>query len=142
MKKTLLTLIALVAMVLPMTADPGNRLGQMLSTVIDQVDGLRHIGNWPVQGDQSTVYHDTSASTSYFFKRGVVAKEVFTFKGSQSDANYIFNRFVADFSRENYLSATEGRDSVTFYFSRIKIAVSLEYFTAGDYLCKVTYTPR
>lgn len=32
-------------MALPMIADPGNRLGESLSTVEAQVDGLRHLRN-------------------------------------------------------------------------------------------------
>lgn len=129
-------------MALPMIADPGNRLGESLSTVEAQVDGLRHLRNWPTQGDQYIVYHNTEANTSYYFRNGVVIKEVFTYSGNENDASYIFQRFVNDFAGQDYFSATEGEDRVTFYFSRVKVTVSIEYFVANEYLCKVTYTPR
>lgn len=54
----------------------------------------------------------------------------------------MFQRFVNDFAGQDYFSATEGEDRVTFYFSRVKVTVSIEYFVANEYLCKVTYTPR
>lgn len=123
-------------------ADPGNRLGESLSTVQSQVDGLRHIRNWPMQGDQYTVYHNIEANTSYFFKNGRVVKEVFTYSGNEHDATYMFNRFASDFGNQNYIRATEGDDNVTFYFSRVKVVVSIEHFVANEYLCKVTYTSR
>lgn len=129
-------------MALPMIADPGNRLGESLSTVEAQVDGLRHLRNWPTQGDQYIVCHNTEANTSYYFRNGVVIKEVFTYSGNKNDATYMFQRFVNDFAGQNYSRATEGEDKVTFYFSRVKVTVSIEYFVANEYLCKVTYTPR
>ena len=127
---------------LPMIADPGNRLGESLSTIESQVEGLRHIRNWPTQGDQYVVYHNTEANTSYFFRNGVVIKEVFTFSGNENEATYIFQRFVNDFAGQNYVRATEGNNKITFYFSRVKVEVSVELFVANEYLCKVTYTPR
>ena len=101
-------------MALPMIADPGNRLGESLSTVESQVEGLRHLRNWPTQGDQYIVYHNTEANTSYYFRNGVVIKEVFTYSGNENDATYMFQRFVNDFAGQNYSRATEGEDKVTW----------------------------
>ncbi|MGM9795522.1 MAG: hypothetical protein ACI3ZZ_04815 [Candidatus Aphodosoma sp.] len=129
-------------MTLPMIADPGNRLGESLAIVESQVDGLRNLRNWPSLGDQYVVYHNIEANTSYFFRNGVVIKEVFTYSGNENDATYMFQRFVDDFAGQDYLRATEDNKSVTFYFSRVNVTVSIEHFVANKYLCKVTYTPR
>ena len=65
-------------MAFPMISEPVNRLGESLATVESQVDGLRHLRNRPSLGDQYVVYHNIEANTSYFFRNGVVIKEVFT----------------------------------------------------------------
>lgn len=129
-------------MIFPSFANPGNRLGESLSTLQSQIDGLRHLRNWPTQGDQYIIYHNTEANTSYFFKNGIVVKEEFTYSGNENDATYMFNRFVSDFGNQNYLRATEGENDVTFYFSSVKVVVSIKYFVGNEYLCKVTYTRR
>lgn len=129
-------------MIFPSFADPGNRLGESLSTLQSQIDGLRHLRNWPTQGDQYIIYHNTEANTSYFFKNGIVVKEEFSYSGNENDATYMFNRFVSDFGNQNYLRATEGENDVTFYFSSVKVVVSIKYFVGNEYLCKVTYTRR
>lgn len=137
-----MTLAVVLISALQLMADPGNRLGQSLSTVESQVEGLRHIRNWPTLGDQYTAYHSTEAATSYFFKNGVVVKEEFTYSGDEDLARYYFQRFVSDFESQNYNHATEGDNSVTFYFSSVKVTVSVKYFSGNEYLCKVTYTRR
>lgn len=71
-----------------------------------------------------------------------MVKEEFTYSGDEKTALYYFDRFVSDFSNQNYIRATEGDNSVTFYFSRIKVMVSIKYFVGNEYLCKVTYTFR
>lgn len=129
-------------MALPMTADPGNRLGESLSTVQAQVDGLRHLRNWSSQGDQYIVYHNTETYTSYFFKNGVVIKEVFTYNGNKNGASNMFRKFANVFARQDYNTATEDDDRITFYFSHVKVTVSIEHFIANEYLCKITYTAR
>lgn len=142
MKRFFFLIIASLIITFPTFADPGNRLGESLSTLQSQVDGLRHLRNWPTQGDQYIIYHNTEANTSYFFKNGIVVKEVFTYSGNENDATYMFNRFVSDFGNQNYLRVTEGENDVTFYFSSVKVVVSIKYFVANEYLCKVTYTRR
>lgn len=142
MKRIFFLIIAIFIMAFPIIADPGNRLGESLSTVQSQVDGLRHLRNWPTMGDQYIVYHNTEASTSYYFKNGIVVKEEFTYSGNEHDASYMFNRFVSDFDKQDYLRATEGENNVTFFFSSVKVVVSIKYFVGNEYLCKVTYTRR
>lgn len=142
MKKILLIVFALSTCFLAAFADPGTRLGESLSVVQTEVQGLRHLRNWPTKGDQYTVYHDTNAYTSYYFKNNRVVLEEFTCSGNETTAGYYFDRFVSDFSKQNYINAYEGENSVTFYFSRIKVTVSLSHFVGNEYLCKVTYTLR
>lgn len=142
MKKILLIVFALSTCFLAAFADPGTRLGETLSVVQSEVQGLRHLRNWPTKGDQYTVYHDTNAYTSYYFKNNRVVLEEFTCNGNETTTGYYFDRFVSDFSKQNYINAYEGENSVTFYFSRIKVTVSLSHFVGNEYLCKVTYTLR
>lgn len=68
--------------------------------------------------------------------------EEFTCSGNEETAGYYFDRFVSDFSKQGYSNAYEGDNSVTFYFSRIKVKVSLSHFVGNEYLCKVSYTLR
>lgn len=142
MKKILLIVFALSTCFFAAFADPGTRLGESLSVVQSEVQGLRHLRNWPTKGDQYTVYHDTNAYTSYYFKNNRVVLEEFTCSGNETTAGYYFDRFVSDFSKQNYINAYEGENSVTFYFSLIKVTVSLSHFVGNEYLCKVTYTLR
>lgn len=142
MKKILLIIFALSTCFLAAFADPGTRLGESLSVVQSEVQGLRHLRNWPTKGDQYTVYHDTNAYTSYYFKNSRVVLEEFTYSGNETTARYYFDQFVSDFSKQNYVNAYEGENSVTFYFSRIKVTVSLSHFVGNEYLCKVSYTSR
>lgn len=142
MKKILLIVFALSTCFLAAFADPETKLGESLSVVQSEVQGLRHLRNWPTKGDQYTVYHDTNAYTSYYFKNNRVVLEEFTCSGTETTAGYYFDRFVSDFSKQNYINAYEGENSVTFYFSRIKVTVSLSHFVGNEYLCKVTYTLR
>ena len=142
MKKILLIIIVLLSCFSAALADPGTRLGESLSVVQSEVQGLRHLRNWPTKGDQYTVYHDTNAYTSYYFKNNRVVLEEFTCSGNEETAGYYFDRFVSDFSKQNYINAYEGDNSVTFYFSRIKVTVSLSHFVGNEYLCKVSYTSR
>lgn len=142
MKKILLIIFALSTCFLATFADPGTRLGESLSVVQSEVQGLRHLRNWPTKGDQYTVYHDTNAYTSYYFKNSRVVLEEFTCSGNETTARYYFDQFVSDFSKQNYVNAYEGENSVTFYFSRIKVTVSLSHFVGNEYLCKVSYTSR
>lgn len=121
-------------------ADPVTKLGKSISMVQSEVEGLRHLRNRPSQGDQYVVYHDTNANTSYYFKNNQVIKEEFTCKGDEKTAEYYFNRFVSDFSNQNYNRVSEGQNSVTFYFSQTKVTVSISHFIGNEYLCKVTYT--
>lgn len=142
MKKILLIIFALSTCFLAAFAAPGTRLGESLSVVQSEVQGLRHLRNWPTKGDQYTVYHDTNAYTSYYFKNSRVVLEEFTCSGNETTARYYFDQFVSDFSKQNYVNAYEGENSVTFYFSRIKVTVSLSHFVGNEYLCKVSYTSR
>lgn len=142
MKKILFIIITVCTCFFSAFADLGTKLGQSLSSVQSEVPGLRHMRNWPSQGDQYTIYHDTDAYTSYYFKNNQVVKEEFTYSGDEKTASYYFDCFVSDFSNQNYIRATEGDNSVTFYFSRIKVMVSIKYFVGNEYLCKVTYTFR
>lgn len=142
MKKILLIIFALSTCFLAAFADPGTRLGESLSVVQSEVQGLRHLRNWPTKGDQYTVYHDTNAYTSYYFKNSRVVLEEFTCSGNETTARYYFDQFVSDFSKQNYVDAYEGENSVTFYFSQIKVTVSLSHFVGNEYLCKVSYTSR
>lgn len=129
-----------IAVALSANADPGTKLGQSLSSVQSEVPGLRHIRNWPSQGDQYTIYHETNVYTSYYFKNNQVVKEEFTCSGDEKTAEYYFNRFVSDFSNQNYNRVSETYDGVTFYFSGVKVSVSISHFVGNEYLCKVTYT--
>lgn len=142
MKKLILLFIATIMLAFPAIADPGNRLGQSLSTVQSQVSGLRHLRNWHTQGDQYVVYHNIEASTSYYFRNGIVIKEVFSYSGNKNNAIYMFQRFTEDFETQDFINISKGNNSVTFYFSRIRVVVSIEHFSGNEYLCKVTYTFR
>ncbi len=142
MKKLLFFLIVLCSCFMTANADPGTKLGESFSEVQSEVSGLRHLNNWASRGDEYIVYHDTNASTSYYFKNNRVVLEEFTYRGSESNAEYYFDRFVSDFADQNYINAHKGSNSVTFYFSRIKVTVSLSHFSGSDYLCKVSYTSR
>lgn len=139
-KIILTTLLLTISVALSANADPGTKLGKTLSSVQSEVPGLRHMRNWPSQGDQYTIYHETNAYTSYYFKNNQVVKEEFTCSGDEKTAEYYFDRFVSDFSRQDYIRATEDENSVTFYFSRTKVTVSISHFVGNEYLCKVTYT--
>ena len=142
MKKVLFLIITLCSYFSVAFADPGTRLGETLSVVQSEVQGLRHLRNWPTKGDQYTVYHDTNAYTSYYFKNNRVVLEEFTYSGNEETAGYCFDRFVSDFAKHNYINAYEGENSVTFYFSRTKVTVTISHFVGNEYLCKVTYTSR
>lgn len=142
MRKFIVTLVGLCSCVLTSMADPGTKLGESLSSVQSEIPELQHIRNWPSQGDQYTVYNEANASTSYYFKNNRVVKEEFTCSGDESTALYYFRCFVSDFSNQNYLRVIEGSDSVTYYFSAIKVTVSVKHFVGYEYLCKVTYTFR
>lgn len=128
--------------VLSVFADPSTKLGKSLSSVEAEVPGLRHLRNWPTKGDQYIIYHEVGVYTTYYFKNNRVITEEFTCSGNQETASYYFDRFVADFGQQDYLQASEGNNSVTFYFSRIKVTVSISHFVGDEYLCKVTYTYR
>ena len=134
------TLLLITVTSLSANADPGTKLGKSLSTVQSEVEGLRHLRNWPTQGDQYVIYHETNVYTSYYFKNNQVVKEEFTCSGDEHATEYYFNRFVSDFSNQNYIRVSEGQNSVTFYFSRTKVTVSISHFVGNEYLCKVTYT--
>lgn len=139
--KTLLPALILSMIVsLSASADPGTKLGKSLAAVQSEVDGLRHLRNWPSQGDQYIVYHEINVYTSYYFRNNQVVKEEFTCSGDENTAEYYFNRFVSDFGNQNYNRVSEGQNSVTFYFSRMKVIVSISHFVGNEYLCKVTYT--
>ncbi len=142
MKKLILTILVLCTCILCALADPGTRLGQTLSLVQSEIAGLRHLRNWRSSGDEYIIYHEPNVSTSYYFKNNRVAKEKFTINTNEQNALYYFNRFVADFSNMNYIQVVEGHNEVTFYFSQIKVTVSIKQFIGYDYLCEVTYTYR
>lgn len=108
--------------------------------VQSEVEGLRHLRNWPSQGDQYVVYHETNVNTSYYFKNNQVIKEEFIYKGDEKTAEYYFNRFVSDYGNQNYYQVSERQNSVTFYFSNVIVTVSISHFIGNEYLCKVTYT--
>lgn len=116
MKKVLFLIITLCSYFSVAFADPGTRLGETLSVVQSEVQGLRHLRNWPTKGDQYTVYHDTNAYTSYYFKNNRVVLEEFTYSGNEETAGYYFDRFVSDFAKQNYINAYEGENSVTCTF--------------------------
>lgn len=129
-----------ISVVLSASADPRTKLGQSLNTVHSEVQGLRHLRNWPSQGDQYVVYHETNVYTSYYFKNNQVVKEEFTCSGDENTTEYYFNRFISDFGNQNYNRVSETQNSVTFYFSQMKVTVSISHFVGNEYLCKVTYT--
>lgn len=139
-KSILAALMLTISVALSASADPGTKLGRSLNTVQSEVQGLRHLRNWPSQGDQYVVYHETNVYTSYYFKNNQVVKEEFTCSGDENTAEYYFNRFISDFSNQNYIRVSEAQNSVTFYFSRMKVTVSISHFLGNEYLCKVTYT--
>lgn len=142
MKKFLLTLLLVITCIISANADPSCKLGDSLSTIQSEFPSLRHLRNWPTKGDQYVVYHDTGASTAYYFKNGRCVLEEFTVNTDKQKANYYFDRFVSDFANQNYIQAYEGYDSVTFIFSYVKVTVSVKYFAGTSYLCKVTYSYR
>lgn len=91
-----------ISIALSASADPGTKLGQSLNTVQSEVQGLRHLRNWPSLGDQYIVYHETNAHTSYYFKNNQVVKEEFIYRGDENTAEYYFNRFISDFVTQDY----------------------------------------
>ena len=142
MKKLILTLTLILTSVMSLSADPGCKLGEYLSTVQSEVPGLRFLRDWPSQGAQYVIYYETGVSSSYYFKNNRCVKEEFTINCDKQKANYFFNSYVSDFANQNYIRVIEGSNSVTFYFSRIQVKVSVEHFVGSEYLCKVIYTFR
>lgn len=59
-KSILTALMLTISVALSASADPGTKLGRSLNTVQSEVQGLRHLRNWPSQGDQYVVYHETN----------------------------------------------------------------------------------
>lgn len=142
MLKRILAVFFIVALAtIVAIADPNCKLGKSLSMVQAEIPNLNHLRNWPNQGDQYIVYHESGVSSSYYFKNGRVVKEVFSINKSYDDALYYYNRFVSDFSTQNYRSVQKSSQGIIFYFSKTKVVVSLDQFVGNEYLCKVIYTP-